>query len=104
MEIVRSKSGVAVRLTEERWAHIVSRHPVLRGLEELVLQTVEDPEVIQRGEADERLAARLYAQTPLGEKWMVVCYRESSATDGFIITAYLARRLTRTKEELWRRS
>lgn len=104
MEVVSSKNGVPIRLTEERWSHIVERHLVLAGTRALVVETLEDPEVIQRGDTDELLAARLYPNTPLGEKWMVVAYRETSPEDGFIITAYLARRLSRTKEELWRRS
>ena len=104
VEVVSSKNGVPIRLTEERWSHIVERHLILAGTRALVVETLEDPEVIQRGDTDELLAARLYPDTPLGEKWMVVAYRETSPEDGFIITAYLARRLSRTKEELWRRS
>ena len=104
MEVVSSKNGVPIRITEERWAHIVERHLSLAGTKPLVIETLEDPQVIQRGDTDELLAARLYPDTPLGEKWMVVAYRETSPEDGFIITAYLARRLSRTKEELWRRS
>jgi hypothetical protein len=31
MEIVKSKNGVPIRLTEERWLHIVENHGDLAG-------------------------------------------------------------------------
>ena len=104
MDVVESKNGVPTRLTEERWSHIVETHPELADARELVLETVSEPEVIQRGVATELIACRLYPDTLRGEKWVVVTYRETSASDGFIITAHLARRLSSQKEELWRRS
>ena len=103
MDIVESKNGVPIRLTEERWSHTVETHPELAGVRELVLETVTNPEVIQQGVASELIASRLYPDTPRGEKWVVVTYRETSASDEFIITAHLARRLSTQKEELWRR-
>jgi hypothetical protein len=104
VEVVSSKNGVPIRLTEERWSHTAEMHPELMEAKELILETVSDPDVVQRGHATELIASRLYADTPRGEKWVVVTYRETSARDGFIITAHLARRLSRQKEELWRRS
>lgn len=104
MDIIQSRDGVPIRLTEERWSHTIETHPELADSRELVLETVSNPEVIQRGVATELLACRLYPDTPRGKKWVVVTYRETSAADGFIITAHLARRLSSQKEELWRRS
>lgn len=40
MLIVRSRNGVPVRLTEERWRHIVDRHPEMDGQREKVLETL----------------------------------------------------------------
>lgn len=104
MDVVRSKNGVPIRLNEERWAHIILNHAAVAGLKESLLETVEDPDVIHKGDEDELLAARLYPETQIGEKWLVVAYKETSSQDGFIITAYLTRRLSGRKEELWRRS
>lgn len=50
MLIVRSRNGVAVRLTEELWAHIVGGHPELEGQRDRVLETVAEPELMQEGD------------------------------------------------------
>ena len=56
MDIVRSKNGVSIRLPEERWFHITEEHSEMAGYYFEVLETVEQPEAIYEGKADERLA------------------------------------------------
>lgn len=95
---VLSKNGVAIRLTDERWSHIVTGHGELAELKRTVLETVADPERVLAGGAGELLAVR---QADVG-KWLVVVYRELGK-DGFVITAFLTRRersLNR-REQLW---
>ena len=82
-----SKSGVPIRLPEERWAHIVEEHGELAGLRDAVLETIADPARIYQGGAGELLAVREFE---VG-KWLVVVYREID-DDGFVITAFLTRR------------
>ncbi len=48
MLIVRSQNGVPIRLTEERWQHIVHRHPEMDDQRERVLETVAEPDMIQK--------------------------------------------------------
>lgn len=50
MLIVSSHSGVAVRLTQERWEHILRHHPEMSGQQDRVLQALADPELIQEGD------------------------------------------------------
>jgi hypothetical protein len=64
--------------------------------------TVTSPELIQEGDFAELLAIRLYPKTPLTRKFMVVAYRETSAEDGFIMTAYFASRPSARRKVLWR--
>jgi len=68
-----------------------------------VLETVYAPELVQAGDFGELLAVRLYDQTPLTRKYLIVAYRELAADDGFILTAYLARRPSARRETLWKR-
>jgi hypothetical protein len=49
LEVVYSVVGVPIRLTEERWEHIVDRHPHMTSYYEDVLEAVEKPEYILRG-------------------------------------------------------
>ncbi len=103
MIIVRSHGGVPIRLTHERWRHIVGRHPEVESLRQNVVETVSEPEIIQKGDFGELLAVRLYEDTPLGEKFVIAAYREVSEDDGFVLTAYLARRPSSRRETLWKR-
>ena len=85
--IAKSKNGVSIRLTDERWSHICEEHAELAGLRLDVLETVAEPERIISGGAGELLALKKQSDG----KMLVVVYRED-AGDGFVITAFLTRR------------
>jgi len=53
-----SKNGVPIRLTEERWFHIVENHDELAGLSNEILLTEEDPDSIVKGWIDGFLAVK----------------------------------------------
>jgi hypothetical protein len=103
MFIVYSRAGVPIRLTAERWRHIVVNHPEMSTQQERVLDTVAEPELIQDGDFGELLAVRFYEETPMGSKHLVVVYREIDPEDGFVVTAYLARRPSTQRVLLWMR-
>ncbi len=103
MVIVQSKNEVAVRLTRERWTHIVKRHPEMEGQRHRVLETVSAPEMIQEGDFGEYLAIRFYEGTPLTSKFLVVVYKEVDRTDGFILTAYYSGKPSERRRVLWKR-
>lgn len=84
MEIATSVNGVPVRLTAERWLHIVDARDDLAGREEEVLATVERPDWITRGYRGTLMAWKAYG----AGRCLTVVYKEISSTDGFIITAY----------------
>lgn len=46
MIIVKSKNNVSLRLTKERWNHIVLRHPELDGQKDRVMETVTEPDLL----------------------------------------------------------
>jgi hypothetical protein len=97
-DIITSKNGKSIRLTDERWAHIAEEHNELAGWRYSVLETISEPTRILAGNAGELLAVR---EVETG-KWLVVVYREG-ATDGFIITAFLTRRIRSLdkRRQLW---
>ncbi|MCW7079506.1 MAG: PBECR2 nuclease fold domain-containing protein [Candidatus Methanospirare jalkutatii] len=95
MDIVKSKNGVPIRLTEERWVHITEEHSEMAGYYFEVLETVKEPEAIYEGKMGEYIAVREIEKG----KYIVVVYRELSKGDGFVITAFLTRR----KKQLERR-
>ncbi len=87
--VAQSVNGVSIRLTEERWDHIGKRHPEVIGLQPSVLAAIRQPEAVFEGNAGTLLAVR-----PEDDLYLIVVYREVSAEDGFVITAYLTRRPT----------
>jgi hypothetical protein len=95
---VVSKGGVPIRLTDERWTHITEEHAELTGLRSEVVETVSRPERILLGGEGERLAIRELEEA----KYLVVVYREHP-DDGFIITAFLTRRVRslEKRRQLW---
>lgn len=103
MIIVKSKNNVSLRLTKERWNHIVLRHPELDGQKEQVLETVTEPDLIQQGDFGEFIAIKFYERTPLTSKYLVVIYKEVKDTDGFIITTYYASKPSERRKIVWKR-
>jgi len=98
MDVARSVNGVPIRLSYERWYHIVENHDDLASAFHEVLDVIEKPDLIARGSHGALKAVRSMG----GKKWMVVVYRESSKRDGFVITAYVLSK--RPKGEIvWRR-
>ena len=89
MERVQSKNGVPIRLTDERWLHITEEHSEMAGYYFEVLEILQDPEAIYEGKAGELLAVK---EIEPG-KYMIVVYKEVSREDGFVITAFLTRRI-----------
>lgn len=87
-EVVTSRNGVPIRLTDERWAHITEEHSELAGMRGEVLETISDPVRILLGGDGELLGVR---ELEPG-KFVVAVYRELDH-DGFVITAFLTRRV-----------
>jgi len=102
MIIVRSKNDIPIRLTKERWAHIIRGHPEMDGQKEKVLDTLDKPDCVQEGDFGTLVAVKLYQDTPLGTKHMVVIYKEVSGIDGFVLTAYFTRRPSDTRRVVWK--
>jgi len=84
-----SKNGIPIRLTEERWSHIVENHDELAGMVDEVLRAIEDPDFIIRGWTDELLAVR-----KINDRYLVVVYKELE-NDGFIITSFITKKVDR---------
>jgi hypothetical protein len=94
-----SRNHVPIRLTDERWQHIIEEHAELVGLRDEVLEAVTQAERVLSGTAGELLGIR----TMTANKVLVVVYRETTQEDGFVITAFITRRLAslNRREQLW---
>lgn len=86
LDTIKSMRGVPIRMTDERWDHIVEEHPNLSAYYDDILDAVEAPEYILRGHGKGGRVGVI----SLGKMLLHVPYKEIGRTDGFIITAYLA--------------
>jgi hypothetical protein len=99
MEVAYSVNGVPIRLSYERWYHITENHDELASYFHEVLDVVEKPDLIVRGNKGSLKASKNVGR----RKWLVVIYKELSKRDGFVITAYFLD--TKPKGEvIWRPS
>ena len=87
MWLAYSVNGVPIRLTKERLEHIARRHPEIED-EHRILETLNNPDLVQQGDAGTLLAIKKFDKSPVTEnKHLAVVYRESQE-DGFVLTAY----------------
>jgi hypothetical protein len=98
MKTVACVQGVQIRLTDERWTHIVTAHADMREMQEAVLSCIEDPEFVVRGDDDEFIAIRELRT----DRWLCVVYRIET-DDGFVISAFrISRdRYFRRRKPVW---
>jgi len=94
MDVGISQNGVLVRLTDERWIHIVENHDDLAGHYDDVLNVIEDPDYIIKGYRDTVVALKRTTE----RKFLAVVYKEIGKSDGFVITAYFTTKINLEKE------
>ena len=87
IEEIFSINGIQIRLTAERWTHIIEEHCELAGMRLDVMETVSNPSRILEGKNGELLAVKEI----IAGKYLVVVYKEYKEIeyDGFIITAFI---------------
>lgn len=100
MDIIESKNGVPIRLTAERWLHIIENHDDLAGYYDEVLNTIEEPDYIIKGYKDALMALKEVKK----DKFLAVIYKEITKKDGFVITSYFTGKIKLEKEAiLWQK-
>lgn len=99
MEKAISVNHVPIRLPYERWYHISENHDELASRFFDVLDAVENPDFVVRGNKGTLKAVKNMGK----DNWLVVVYKEVSKTDGFVITAYFLDKKPKG-EVLWRRN
>ncbi len=98
-----SKNGVKVRLTKERWEHVIKTHQEIEKNDfSKFVKVISEPGFILKGNKGELLAIK---KVPRKKLWIVVPYKELSKQDGFVLTAYFTSDLfwLFKKEMIWSR-
>ena len=61
-----------------------------------------DSFIIQEGDFGELIGIKFYKRTPLTSKYLAVIYKEVSNTDGFVVTAYYAKKPSERRKTIWK--
>jgi len=103
VKILYDHEGRAIRLTDERLAHILE-HPEMQGMEGRIEQTVRRPERVLESLSDPqaRLYYRMYLATRVGDKHLCVVVKLAD-NDAFVLTAYLVSKPA-GRRQLWPRN
>lgn len=90
-------------MTEERWLHIVIGHPEVADYYYEILEAIESPDIIYEGVNDAKIAVKEVQET--FSKFVIAIYKETSAKDGFIITAHFTKEKLKFKNKkvIWKR-
>ena len=86
---VQDIANRAIRLTDERLAHLETDHPEMQGQVAKIVETMIDPDRIIRSSTDAQveLFYKHYLSTPVTTKFLCVVLKVLS-DDNFIITAF----------------
>jgi hypothetical protein len=100
MQSVKCVFNKEIRLSDERWSHIVEGHTEMAGHRNNVLLAISDPDFVVEGTRSELLAVRMLST----EKAIVVVFKENS-DDGFVLTAYFTSKLNKLQKRmmLWKK-
>ena len=94
--IADSVNGVPIRLTDERWEHILDSHAELASYRETILDAVENPDYILT-------SRRGAAVVVFGRKaFLHVFYVEKGRHDGFTLSARVDEKMDKAKI-VWRK-
>jgi hypothetical protein len=89
VKILTDYEGRAVRLTDERLAHILE-HPEMAGMQNKIEETLAAPDRVIESLSDPEahLYYRFYLGTRVGDKHLCVVVKMAQ-NDAFVLTAYL---------------
>jgi hypothetical protein len=95
MRVLHDHEGLAIRLTDERLAHILE-HPEMAGMEQAIEATLRSPERVVSSLSDPQaqLYYRFYFGTRVGDRYLCVVVKVAG-DDAFVLTAYLTDRIKR---------
>lgn len=96
-EILRDHQGREIRLTNERWVHIIE-HPEMNGQRERLIETLSIPDTIIATAKDESIHTyhRFYSTTPVTQKYLIVAVKILK-DDAFVVTAFYSSRQKKGK-------
>ncbi len=98
---VETPLGFKVRVTKDYWRMITTqKHPVMEGKEEIVRDTIRDPEEIRQSKSDP--SVYLFYRTVRSKRWVCAVIKELNEISGFLITSYITEAI-KEGDRIWTR-
>jgi hypothetical protein len=91
MDLAYSVNGIPIRLTDERWNHIVNARDDMAGYDDDCLPVIEEPDLVLAGYRGSLKAVKGYGRS----RYLQVVYKELWDGDGFVITACFVSKIDR---------
>lgn len=97
--VEKEKSGEIIRLTDERWQHIIIRHPEVKNHLSKIKSTIKNPEIIIKNfyNQDEKYYHRYFKSL---KNYLIVIIELKKK---FVITAFISRKPKKGKI-LWKKN
>ena len=94
--------GHQVELTMERWQHIVTEHPEMKGFQKKLPEILSEPDLVKRSKKDKEvlLYYRYYADI-LGGKYLLVAAKIQRRS--FVLTCYITDRI-KEGDVIWQKN
>jgi len=94
--------GHQIELTQERWRHIVTEHPEIRGFKKILSEILSEPDLVKRSKKDkEVLLYYRYYSDILGGKYLLVVAKIQGRP--FVLTCYITDRV-KEGDVIWQKS
>jgi hypothetical protein len=93
--------GFSVQVTKAYWEVITThKHPVMKGMENLVRDAIHNPDEIRRSKSDANVY--LFYRTVRSKRWVCAVVKEVTGEVGFLITTYVTDAI-KEGEQIWSR-
>ena len=86
IEVVTDPLGVAVTITDERWEHIVQRHPAMVPHRDDLAETIRNPNAVYEKDGDRYYFGRVVSKS-YGQVFLQA--RAVARPNYFVVTAWL---------------
>ena len=93
--MLRNYEGDPIRLTDERWEHILLDHPEMSDLRWTIAATLESPDTELQSTSDPARVKQLYKEFANLSVSRYICVVVCLDDSPFVLTAYPARRIPR---------
>ena len=101
MIYVRAVRDILVTMSGRRMNRLFAGHPETELFRQRIVETLEEPALIQEGDDGTYMAVRSYPESVGSIRFFVVIFRLFKSGKGTVVTAYYTRKPSSDREVVW---